>query len=248
MTASARTVDLSELSTAVAQARSWRGALRLLGFNPANGRAGRLLKQRCDEAGVGYEHFTGGRSWTDDQLHVAVSRGSAWSDVMEMLGFAADSGSARESVRRHAARLGVTTAHLDRSHTGPPARAAPFAPEQLRRAGTMIVAAVLTLRGMEVAWPLEPAVYDLMVCRPGDGPERIQVKTTTQGTGATWVCHLTRGQRRSYGPEEIDAFGIVTGDMHVYLIPHAAVAGRVAIHLSRYADFLIGVVAGPVAA
>jgi len=178
---------------------------------------------------------------------VAVSRGNTWSQVTETLGFAADSGSARESVRRHAARLGIATGHLDRTNAGPPAHAAPFAPEQLRRAGSMIVAAVLTLRGMEVAWPLEPAVYDLMVCQPGKASTRVQVKTTTQGTGATWVCHLTRGQRRSYGAEEIDAFGIVTGDIHVYLVPHRVVAGRVAIHPSRYADFLIGLGARPAA-
>lgn len=94
--------------------------------------------------------------------------------------------------------------------------------------------------GLEVSWPLEPCRYDLLV-RIDRDVERIQVKTTTVRERDSWTVWLstTRGARRTYDPEDIDAFFIVNAQLDYYLIPVQTVGGFHAISLNAYSDFLV---------
>lgn len=102
----------------------------------------------------------------------------------------------------------------------------------------MLAAAWFTLCGCDVSWPLEPCRYDLLVDE-GKGSRRIQVKTTTVRAGATWKVYLSSSgrARRTYDPEDIDAFFVITSDMNYFLIPVAVVGGLQAIHLAGYEEF-----------
>ncbi len=94
------------------------------------------------------------------------------------------------------------------------------------------------LCGSEVAWPLEPCRYDLLVSTEGD-VRRIQVKTTTVRAGDTWSVYLStaRRERKTYDPDEIDDFFVIDGDLSFYLIPISAVGGLQMIRLSAYVEF-----------
>ncbi|PUB24850.1 hypothetical protein C8K30_108106 [Promicromonospora sp. AC04] len=94
------------------------------------------------------------------------------------------------------------------------------------------------LCGNDVSWPLEPSRYDLLVSTV-TGIRRVQVKTTRTRAGDSWKVYLstTRGERRTYDPDEIDDFFIIDGDLNYYLIPVAVVGGLHAIHLNAYGRY-----------
>ncbi|WP_454166008.1 group I intron-associated PD-(D/E)XK endonuclease [Gordonia iterans] len=150
-----------------------------------------------------------------------------------------DSTTAIPALRGHALRLKLDTGHLDayRSDHCTDGRIEPHI-ENLDRAGTLLAAAWFTLCGLEVSWPLEPSRYDLIVVS-ATRVRRVQVKTTTVRAGRSWKVYLstTAGGRKPYGPDEIDEFFIVTGDLTYYLIPFEAVGGLHAIHLSAYTQY-----------
>lgn len=238
-------VSKDELRAAVAASRSWRGVLRHVGLTSP--RYGRRFQRACDELGIDYGHFRN-RVFHDDQLREVLATAESWPEALQRLGYADESGSARASIRRHAVRLGLDVARLS---AGPgPSSASPFAapPEQirLREAGAYIVAAACALVGHKVSWPLEPAIYDLLVDTGPTGIQRVQVKTCTYQLAGSWVCRITRseyadapgGKRRvHYSPDEIDYFAIVDGDLAVYLIPAAVLAGLGTICVRKYAAF-----------
>jgi hypothetical protein len=152
-------------------------------------------------------------------------------------------------LRAHCARLGIDASHLDGLAIAAEGSLVEGWRLHLASAGALIVATALALEGRRVSWPLEPAPYDLLVETPGVGRRRVQVKTTIQRRGATWICHLNRSRydptasgskrRQCYDPRVIDDIAIVDGDLGIYLIPYPVVAGRSAVHLSRYARFRI---------
>lgn len=123
-------------------------------------------------------------------------------------------------------------------------------PQNLRRAGSLIVASVYALRGFRVSWPLEPAPYDLLAEEPrGEGLLRVQVKTCTSKQAGNWVCWITRsmyapvpgGKRRiGYDVADVDVLGVVDGELNAYLIPFALVAGQTAVTLMAYSRFRVG--------
>ena len=104
----------------------------------------------------------------------------------------------------------------------------------------MMAAAWFTLCGYDVAWPLEPCRYDLLVSRKGSS-QRVQVKTTNVRAGDSWTVWISTsgGRRRVYGPDEIDAYFVIDGEMNFYLIPYAAAGGRQTITLGGYAGFRV---------
>jgi hypothetical protein len=130
---------------------------------------------------------------------------------------------------------------------GPPAAdhrvlANPASPRHLDRAGPLLAAAWFTLRGYEVAWPLEPCRYDLLVSDSGV-TQRIQVKTTTTKASGSWAVRISSSRRKGtavYSPEEVDYFFVVDGDMTFYLIPLQVVGGYQVIYLRRYGAFVVG--------
>lgn len=247
-----RPVDgpLDGLTSAVRQSTSWRGVCRVLGLRSSSAQVISCLRRRCDDAGIDYGHFTHARRWTDDELRQAYAACTSWTQLLEALGYTSGSGSARSTVRRHLIRLGLDARRIKEPGAGGVPSAPCGAPDarRLRDAGALLVAGMLTLCGYRVSWPLEPAPYDLLL----DGNhslQRVQVKSTTRRQGGTWVCNLSRseyaadapsGRRRShYGPDDVDAFGVVDGDLSVYLIPRSVVSGLSAIHVRAYDDYRV---------
>lgn len=247
-----RCSDVSDdvLRTAVESSHSWRGVLRLVGLPASSSHHSRALRERCEALDIGYLHFTGQRTWTDADLVAAAEHATTWSELMGELGYADLSGSARASIRRQADLLGIQLVHLDPRHAASPAPLRNgITPGNVRRAGPVLVAALLTLRGSDVSWPLEPVPYDLVVDSGTPRMSRVQVKTATRRAGGTYICFITRSRyvpqsrwphREKYSREAVDAFGIVDGDLSVYMIPFDVVGDRSAIHVRRYERFLVG--------
>ncbi|MEX2290879.1 MAG: group I intron-associated PD-(D/E)XK endonuclease [Mycobacteriales bacterium] len=177
------------------------------------------------------------RTWTDEQLRAAVATGRSWPEVLGALGFAQNSGSARATVRRHAARLGLDMSGLSDPSVALPADPFTAAPElkHLRASGAYIVAGACALAGYKVSWPLEPAIYDLLV--DTGTIQRVQVKTTTHRVDGTWSCmitHSSSSERAWYTSDEIDFFGIVDPELNVYMIPVHVLDGHARIYVRRY--------------
>jgi hypothetical protein len=234
-----------DLRAAIADARSWRGVLRALGIPASAAGTSRRLRRRADELGYSYAHFGHQQErWQRTELREAVVSAQNWTDMMEWLGCSASSGSARNSIRRECARLGIDTTSLD-VPPRPLAGDLPVQPraEHLRSAGSMLVAAALTLAGHRVSWPLEPAVYDLLVDVSSSQPLRVQVKTTTHQVGGTWLCNLTRSASSSsdgrYSLDDIDYFGIVDGEHVVYLLPAAVLGGMSSMSTRAYQQYRV---------
>lgn len=223
----------SDLSAAVVASRSWREVLRRLGMAGTSAGSMRSVRRHAERLGVEHSHFTGQRRWSDDELRAVVADAESWTDVISGLGLR--SGSSLATVKGHAARLDLDVSHL----SGPPESmvTVDLRPDLLclDRAGSMLAASWFTLCGYDVAWPLEPCRHDLVVTGSW-GTHRVQVKTTTTYVGASWKVYLstTRGERRPYVPEEVDAFFVIDGDLDYYLIPLGVVGGLHAIHLNRY--------------
>ena len=80
-------------------------------------------------------------------------------------------------------------------------------------------------------------------CRSNQPPHRVQVKTTTQGSGPTAVVALANsrkgGEHVVYTPGEIDDFFVIDADLNGYVIPYEVVAGYRAINLNRYRRFIV---------
>jgi hypothetical protein len=237
--AHSRSYSDEQLVSAIATARSWRGVLRCLGLAATSASAMRSVRRHAERLGLDHSHFTGQRRWTDQQLAEAVATSSTWTQVAETLGLTG--GSSTTTIRGHAVRLGLDTAHLTRSPRPSP-HPAQLQPSiaNLSRAGSLLAAAWFELSGHHVSWPLEPCRYDLLVWKDG-AAQRIQVKTTTMRSGNTWMARLAsmREEVRTYGPEEIDAFFVIDGDLNHYLIPFAVVGGLSSIHVSAYRDYLL---------
>lgn len=132
---------------------------------------------------------------------------------------------------------GLDTRHLARQPIRTPPDARPTL-QNLPRAGSLLAAAWFELCGFSVSWPLEPCRFDLLVWR-GTIAERVQVKTTTARAGGSWVVRLAtqREETHTYGPDEIDQFFVIDGDLNQYLIPIQVVGGLTAIQLSAYAAY-----------
>jgi hypothetical protein len=195
---------------------------------------------------VDYSHFWG-RPTQVHLLEDAVRTSTSWEEVLDRLGFASGSGSARARIRRQCELNGLDTSGLSRAlkELGLVSSLRPQS-SQLRNAGPHIVAAALTLVGVPVSFAPEGVAYDLIGDFLGLGPKRIQVKSVA---AKSWQCNLSRkaysrtgrgGHKRAfYAAEEIDYFACVTSDLSVFLIPIGAVEGRGSISLRRCGSFRV---------
>lgn len=168
--------------------------------------------------------------------------------MLEALGLAANGGGMRTHVKSHAIRLGLGFDHLeaDAAVVDVPCLGKPDL-KHLREAGASIAAAWFTLSGNSVLFPIEPAIYDLVVSIQ-DRLCRIQVKTTTHYSKNGWM--ITVGRRPysirkdtpliPYDPDLIDYFFMVDGDLNLYLVPSRVIAGRVSILLRTYTKYVVG--------
>jgi PD-(D/E)XK endonuclease len=227
----------AQLVEAIRTSHSWRGVLRALGLSATSAAAMRSVRIHANRLELDYSHFTGQRRWTDQQLAAAIASATSWTEVAETLGLSG--GSSTTTIRGHAVRLGLDTAHLA-TPRNPQPPVGFMCPQQinLARAGSLIAAAWFELCGHSVSWPLEPSRYDLLVWI-GTAAERIQVKTTAVKQGTSWTVWIsnTGKERTTYDPDEIDYFFVIDGDFDYYLIPVAAVGGLTAIQLSAYRDY-----------
>lgn len=240
------------LKDAVAASANWREVMRALGLNANSAGAIRTVKRHAVRLGLDSSHFRGKRTWSDAQLRRAVIDAQSWDEVLTTLSLAPRSGGERVRIKAHAVRLGLSLEHLD-----DPSAISPGATEvkphlrYLRDAAASIAASWFSLCGFNVAIPLEPAVYDLLVTMP-EGIKRVQVKTTTCYGKDGWTVGVgrrpysigNRERRVPYDPDLIDWFFIVNGDLTIYLIPSRAIAGRVGILLHTYTKFIVGSAAG----
>lgn len=227
-----------ELVDAVAGSHSWRAVLRALGLAGTSSAAARSVRLQADRLGLDHSHFRGRRGWTDDRLRVAVASSTSWAQVAVRLDLAGGSSSA--TLRGHALRLGLDTAHLARP-AAPPAVAAQVPdPERLPRAGPLFAAAWFELCGWAASWPLEPAPYDLVVSRRREA-RRVQVKTTRHQVGGAWRVRLTSSTRSTgtYDPDDVDDLFVLTASREQFLIPFSRVAGLSEITLSAYRGFQV---------
>jgi hypothetical protein len=235
-----RTYRDDELARAVAASHSWRAVLRVLGLAGTSGSVIRSVRHHADRLGLDYTHFTGGRHWTDAGLTRAVAGSRSWSEVEQTLGLAG--GSSRRTLKGHAERLGLDDVHL-RSVARDSVSELEWPdpdPQFLSRAGSHLAAAWFALRGWEVAWPLEPCRYDLLVTKQRR-VLRVQVKTTTVQVGDTWTVWLSKARkvRVTYDSDEIDYFFVVDGCLRYCLLPLRAVGGLHQIHLSAYSEYRV---------
>jgi hypothetical protein len=232
--------------------RSWNGVLRELELRSSS--YGPKLRNACNELEIDYSHFRSILA-TDARLREVITTSTDWPTALEKLGYAKGSGTARATVRKHCARLGVQTSHLT-----------PTAPrdevvadldglcaqlEQLRFAAPYMVLVAFTLLGVPTAVAPEGSRFDLIADLPNRGLMRIQVKTGTRrdGRSGSWVCSLSRSEydlagsgghrHAAYSSEEVDYFACIDGDLHMHLIPIAAVEGLLCINLRKYAAYRV---------
>jgi hypothetical protein len=243
-----RTWSDSQLVAAVSVSHSWRGVMRELGLCVTAAGSLQAVKRQVGRLGLDTSHFTGQRRWSDGQLRRAVAISYSWRDLASELGLAHDHGDDRVRVKAHAARLGLDLSHLQAPRTA--AERSPLLPgvRRLRDSGTAIAAAWFMLCGCNVAFPVEPAHYDLLVSLDNI-VERVQVKTTTYKRKKDgWSVSVGRrpysaGNREPkipYDPDGLDYFFIVDGELTMYLIPSRVLVGRVSILLRSYTGYVVG--------
>jgi hypothetical protein len=247
-----RTWSEDQLKDAVETARNWRDVMRVLGLRPDSAGAIRIVKRHVVGLGLDTSHFRGRRGWSDAQLRRAVIGSQSWDELFTTLGLTPGSGEGRTRVKAHAIRLGLSLGHLENSTTNS-ARPAELRPDlrYLRDAAASIAASWFSLCGFNVAIPVEPTVYDLLVSVP-EGIKRVQVKSTTCFSKDGWTVPVSRRpysignleRRVPYDPELIDWFFIVDGDLNIYLIPSRVIAGRITILLHTYTKYIVGNAAG----
>jgi PD-(D/E)XK endonuclease len=236
----------SQLASAVAASRSWRGVMRELGLCVTSAGAIRGVKRHVARLGLDTSHFSGQRRWSDAQLRRAVANAYSWPELFTDLALTG-SGDDRTRVKAHAIRLGLDLSRLE-GLSGDVATHPEFKPDvkHLREAGTAIAVMWFLLCGYAPSIPIEPALYDLLVSLP-DGIKRVQVKTTTYNK-AGWAVSVgrrpyttdNRGPLVPYDPELIDFFFILDGELTMYVIPSRVIAGRVGILLSNYSEYIVG--------
>jgi hypothetical protein len=242
----------AQLKDAVAVATNWRDVMRVLGLGVNSAGAIRIIKRHVVRLGLDTSHFRGKRSWSDAQLRRAVIDAQSWDELLATLGLAPRSGDGRIRIKAHAMRIGLDLTHLENPIANL-SRTAEIKPDlqYLRDAATSIAASWFSLCGFNVAIPLEPTIYDLLVSVP-EGVKRVQVKTTTCFSKDGWAVVVgrrpysigNRERRVPYDPELLDWFFIVDGDLTIYLIPVRVIAGRVSILLHTYTKYIVGSAAG----
>jgi hypothetical protein len=240
-----------QLTNAVKGSACWRDVIRALGISTNS--EGTTLRVKRDVARLGLDvsHFKGSRTWDDGQLKRAVAEAMSWDDVFTSLGLLTPKKEARTRVQGHAIRLGLDLDHLAVCSRGSSTLSKwQLDPMRLRDAAAPLAAAWFMMRDCTVSFPVEQAIYDLLVQSDRE-ILRVQVKTTTT-SGATGQVNVARrpysaqnlGPRMPYDPRVIDYFFIVDGDYNMYLIPSRVVAGRVVLMVRTYEKYIVGSAAG----
>lgn len=239
----------AQLTDAVKNSACWRDVVRALGIPTNSESVNRRIKKDALRLALDVSHFKGTRTWGDAQLVRAVADAKSWDEVYTALGLHTPTKQTRVRVAGNAMRLGLNLNHLDVR----PAKPAPGVtwqvdPMRLRDCAAPLAAAWFTMRDCTVSLPQEGAIYDLVVDSPAGGMLRVQVKSTIRTPDMSGAVSISRrpyseknlGPRLPYDPRVIDYFFIVDGDYNLYLIPSQAIAGKVALTLRTYKEYIVG--------
>lgn len=246
-------VPTEELSLEAAGANTWSELYKRLGFSrtpPAHTRARveRLLSER--EVDVSHLGRAGdGPSRTEGEVVDALAPGGTWREVSERLGVSV------RVAKRLVSRYRVDATHIvSWSHLIPPADGSATAPEvdksNLRVAAESIAKAWFEMRGFTVMMTEPESPVDLVVGVDDQNFRGVQVKSTNslqRGRWAVNVSQLTEGSstRKSYSPERVHEFFIVTGNGDMYRIPYEVVGSQKSIHISdRHAAYRVPPILG----
>lgn len=242
----------AELADAVRVSACWRDVVRALGLTTTSEGVMRRVRRHTARLGLDVSHFKGTRTWDDAQLKCAVADGRSWDDVFASLGLRTPTKGTRVRITGHAVRLGLDLSHLTtKSVKASQPSGWRIDQMRLRDAALPVAAAWFMVRGCTVSLPIEQAVYDLLV-HSVDGISRVQVKTTTTKGRERGQVTVSRrpysvgnlARRLPYDPEVINYFFIVDGDYDMYLIPSRVIAGRVAVQLRTYSEYIVGNASG----
>jgi hypothetical protein len=196
------------------------------------------------------------RTYTDEELRIAIANANCWADVMSQLGKSRKAAS--QHVQRVARRLDLDTAHfvVQARHRTIQQLQLPFTGQAVvrGRSGLSKAASWFLERGYNVSIPMEPAAYDLVV-DSDDGLKRIQVKTTRmRSSSGSYRVKLTRwiydptakmnagGRHRQvpYARGSVDYFFVITQSGDMYLLPQEVVDGVGIVVLDeKYEAFLL---------
>jgi hypothetical protein len=241
----------AQLTDAIRASACWRDVIRTLGITTNSEGVMRRVKRDVARLGLDVSHFKATRTWDDAQLRRAVAEALSWDDVYAALGLRTPTKGTRVRLQGHAIRLGLDLRHLEirASRVSLPSQWR-VDPVRLREAAAPLAAAWFMMHGGTVSFPLEQAVYDLLVDAP-EGVSRVQVKTTTTrgpraqvNVGRRPYTAGNLGPLLPYDPKVIDYFFIVDGDCNIYLLPSRVVAGRVGLMLRTYTEYIVGNVSG----
>jgi hypothetical protein len=225
--------------------------MRALGLPETSPATIQRIKQDITRLDLNTSHFTAQQAWSDGHLRQAVAKAQSWDELLPILGLQPGSNDGRTRVKANAIRLGLDISRLEA--TVGKSELTDHRPDlrNLRQAATSLAACWFSLCGFNAAIPVEPTVYDLLVSG-SDGIRRVQVKTTTHNSKSGWLIQVGRrpyslannARLVPYDPDLIDLFFIVDGDLSIYLIPSQVIAGRVAILLRTYTQYIVGNAAG----
>jgi hypothetical protein len=241
-----------QLAAAVRTQTSWRAVARSLGLKGTSAAVIRTLRRHALRLSLDTSHFTGQRTWTDDQLRTAIAGAATWSDVLCEIGVV-DNSESRARVKSRGMRLGLEVSHLATRRANPASEVGSSRPisaslDHLRRAAPAIAMAWYQLRGCAMALPIEPQPYDLLATTP-EGIQRVQIKSATnRDADGRWQVSVGRRPyvldkctgRAPYDPEDLDTFFIVNGAGGIYLVPIERIAGQVVIVLDAHREFRVG--------
>lgn len=241
-----------DLRSAAELATSWADMLRAFGFKASSTKPRRALQREVRNFGIDTSHFVGQRTWSDAALVEAAASARTWAELCGMLGLST-SAKRSESVRAAAKRLGVSLECMTlgprtgRDRIGVDLLDSPRL-DRLNLAARSIASAWFQFCGLVVSASSEPAVYDLVVHFP-EGLKRIQAKSTvSRDRYGSWVVRAghrpdgspTAADFIAYNADEVDLFFVVDGDLLLYLIPQATTAGKAALSLRAYTEFIVG--------
>jgi hypothetical protein len=152
-----RTWSDSQLISAVAASKSWRGVMRELGLCATSAGSIRIVKRHVSGLGLDTSHFSGQRRWSDAQLRRAVASAYSWTELLSELGLSGNADD-RTRIKAHSARLGLDLDRLDPRHKGVSVQPE-FKPDikHLREAGTAIAIMWFLLCGYNASIPIRPA-------------------------------------------------------------------------------------------
>lgn len=177
----------------------------------------------------------------------AVAAAASWEELVAALGSRrSDIGRIRGAARRY----GIDTRQLDDTRRANPPESLTPQRNRLPAAAEALATAWLLMAGLQVSIPATPSPFDLLAS-DRSGNRRIQVKTTTHrdrdGRWVVVVAHRPyrleqRGGREPYDHDDVDEFLIINGAGELYLIPIAAIAGRISIVLDHYRACRVGMI------